>query len=65
MEKEPLRESGRFRLIASGIILEVLVLGTPQLGLDIPVELLQTVALSIAGLLATLVYSRTQRNTKN
>lgn len=65
MEKEPLRQSGRFRLIFSGIILEILVLATPQLGLDIPVELLQTVALAIAGLLATLVHSRTQRNTSS
>ncbi len=63
MEKEPLHQSGRFRIVVSGIVLEGLILVAPQLGLEISQELLQTIAASIAGLLGMLVYARTQRNT--
>jgi hypothetical protein len=62
-EKEPLMQSGRFRLFVSGIILEVLAAVAPQLGLQISDELLQTVAAGVAGLVAVMIYSRGQRNT--
>lgn len=61
--KEPLSQSIRFKMFVSGIILELLILLAPQLGLTVSEEILQTVALAIAGLLAVMIYSRTQRNT--
>lgn len=63
MEKEPLHKSGRAKLGAGGIILEVLILFAPQLGLEVSQELLQAVAVSIAGLVGMLIHARTQRNT--
>lgn len=62
MEKEPLAQSARFRLFVSGIVLELLVVLAPQLGLDVPADLLQTVAGGIAALVAMMIYSRGQRN---
>jgi hypothetical protein len=62
-EKEPLQQSARFRLFISGIIMEGLIILAPALGLQVSDELLQTVAGGIAGLVAIMIYSRTQRNT--
>ncbi len=62
--KEPLPQSARFRLFISGVVLEILIGASPYIAPDIPLELLQTIAAGVAGLVAVMIYSRTQRNTK-
>lgn len=66
MAKEPLKESSRFKVFLSSIILELLILVTgwasANFGWEIPPELLEKVALTIGGLVVTFIASRTYRN---
>lgn len=66
-EKEPLGESGRFKVFVSAIVLEFFILiagwALANFGLEIPLELLQEVALLIGGLAVTFITARTYRNT--
>lgn len=66
-EKEPLRESARFKVFVSAIVLEFFILiagwALANFGLEIPLELLQEVALLIGGLAVTFITARTYRNT--
>jgi hypothetical protein len=63
IEKEPLAQSRRVKLFVTGLILEVLVPLPVLLGVDIPIELLQTIAGAIAALFFILIHALTQRNT--
>lgn len=63
--KEKITESGRVKIALTGIILELLILFAPQLGI-MPTadhELLKTVAATIAGIIISLIFGRSFRNT--
>lgn len=66
-EKEPLRESARFKVFVNTVVLELFILisgwGSANFGWQIPPELLQAVALLIGGLAVTFITARTYRNT--
>ena len=61
--KEKALDSGRFKAIIATIIVEVGLLLLPQFGIEVDPELLQTVALAIAGLVSSYVVGRSIRNT--
>ncbi len=62
-EKEPLKDSGRMKLFVGGLLLEVLIAVMPMTGLNIPLDVLEAVAYSAAGLVGAIILARTQRNT--
>jgi hypothetical protein len=61
--KEPLAQSRRAKLFLTGLILEILLPVPVLLGVDIPIELLQTIAAGIAALFFAIIHGLTQRNT--
>ncbi len=63
--KEPLLKSARFKVFLAGVILEVLVLFSAELGVEADPELLKEVAQGIAILVTGFIASRTFRNTEN
>ena len=62
--KEPLLKSARFRVLVAGVILEVLVLLSAELGIEADPELLKEVAQWIAVLVVGFIGARTFRNTE-
>ena len=69
MEKEPLKESSRFKVFIVSNFLEILLLGSgwasATYGWEIPLDLLEKVAMTIGGLVVTFIASRTYRNTQS
>lgn len=63
MEKEKLTESSRAKVAFAGLIAELLILTANHYGLDVPPELLNTVAVSIAGIIGSFIVGRSIRNT--
>ncbi len=67
MEKERLKDSDRFKVFLHTAIFEVLLLGagwaSTTYGWEIPIDLLEKVALTVGGLAVTFIASRTYRNT--
>lgn len=66
MEKEPLKESSRFKVFIASVIFETLLLGagwaSANYGWNIPTELLEQVSLVFGGLVVSFLFSRTYRN---
>ena len=63
--KEPLLKSARFRVFLAGVILEVLLLFSAELGVEADPELLKEVAQSIVVLVIGFIGARTFRNTES
>jgi hypothetical protein len=69
MEKEPLKQSGRFKVFVYAIIFDILMLGGSWLAetyqLTIPTELMQRLAELVTGLVIAFIIGRSYRNTSS
>lgn len=62
-EKEPLLASERFRVALATVLVEIGLVFLPALGVQIDPDVLQAIAVAIAGIASMFIYGRTQRNT--
>lgn len=63
MEKEPLFDSDRFKVMLGAILVEIGLFFADAYMVDVDTQVLQTIALAIAGLVASFIWGRTKRNT--
>lgn len=63
--KEPLRNSERFKVALVTVMVEMGLLFLPALGVNVDPELLEMVALAIAGVVGMFIYGRSIRNVPN
>jgi len=63
VEKERLFDSERFKVMLAAILVEIGLFFADAYMVDVDTQVLQTIAVAIAGLVATFIWGRTKRNT--
>lgn len=62
MEKEPLFDSARFKVMLAAVLVEVGLFFADAYVVDIDPSALQAIALGIAGVVSAFIWGRTKRN---